>query len=72
MRYRKLVKRFKYRKKRKHYVKYKTLVRIKKIPVGECSGRERAGRSWGPRLALAGYLSLPFIYMAVARMLRQN
>jgi hypothetical protein len=71
MPYRKLVKRFKYKKKRRHYSKYKKFVRIKKIPVDGCSGRERPGRSWGPRLALVGYLAVPFVYMAVARLLRQ-
>lgn len=71
MPYRKLVKRFEYKKKRRHYSKYKKSVRIKKIPVEACGAREGPGRSWGSRLALAGYLAVPFVYMAVARLLRQ-
>jgi hypothetical protein len=61
MRYRKLIKRGKYKKKGEHSSTYKKYVKIKKVPVG-------CGLS--PRAALILSFTVPFASLVVFKLMR--
>jgi len=67
MRYRKFIKRAKFKKKNKHSSKYKKYVKIKKVPVA-C--RERSGVSPGHRALLILSITVPLVSLVVFKLVR--
>lgn len=66
MRYRKIVKRGKYKKKNKHSSKFKKYVKIKKIPVGQA----RSALSARTRALLILSFTVPVVSLVVFKLVR--